>query len=75
MDSGSGSNTRGRDPARKYCILIEGNKNGTICKFCGMVIKVGELLGLNFTYHIQIPTQIAISVLMCLSKLKKSRKY
>ena len=62
MDSGSGSTTGGYDPAWKYCTPIEGNKNGTICNFCGMVIKVAELLGLNFTYHIQIPTQIARSV-------------
>ena len=37
-------------------------------------LKVGEFLGLNFTYHIQIPTQIVKSVLMCLSKLKKMRQ-
>ena len=39
MDNGSGSNIGGRDPAWKYCTPIEGNKNDTICNFCGMVIK------------------------------------
>ena len=34
-------------------------------------LKVAKLLGSNFTYHIQIPTQIERSVLMCLLKLKK----
>ena len=37
-------------------------------------LKVAEVLGLNFTYHIQIPTQIAKSVLMCLPKLKKKMR-
>ena len=43
MDSGSGSNIGGHDPAWKYCTPIEGNINGTICNFCGMVIKSGGI--------------------------------
>ena len=43
MDSGSGINTGCRDPTWKYCTPIEGNKNNTICKFCGMVIKSGGI--------------------------------
>ena len=50
MDSGSGSNTEGRDPAWKYCAPIEGNRNGTICKFCGMVIKSGGIT--RFKFHL-----------------------
>ena len=48
MDSGSGSNTRGRDPAWKYYASIEGNRNGTICNFCGMVIKSGGITWFKF---------------------------
>ena len=48
MDSGSGSNTGGRDPAWKYCTLIEGNRNDTICNFCGMVIKSGRITWFKF---------------------------
>ena len=48
MDSGSGSNTGGRDPAWKYCTPIEGNRNGTICNFCGMIIKSGGITWFKF---------------------------
>ena len=54
MDSGSGSrsgsNIGGRDPAWKYCTPIEGNRNGTICNFCGMVIKSGGIT--RFKFHL-----------------------
>ena len=50
MDSGSGSNTGGCDPTWKYCTPIEGNINGTICNFCGMVIKSGEIT--QFKFHL-----------------------
>ena len=50
MDSGSGSNTGGRDLAWKYCTPIEGNTNGTICNFCGMVIKSGGIT--RFKFHL-----------------------
>ena len=50
MDSGSGSNTGGHGPAWKYCTPIEGNKNGTICNFCGMVIKSGVIA--RFKFHL-----------------------
>ena len=47
---GSGSNIGGRDPAWKYCTPIEGNKNGTICNFCGMIIKSGGIT--RFKFHL-----------------------
>ena len=50
MDSGSGSNTGGHDPTWKYCMPIEGNKNDTICKFCGMIIKSGGIT--RFKFHL-----------------------
>ena len=50
MDSGSGSTTGGYDPTWKYCTHIEGNKNGTICNFCGMVIKSGIIT--RFKFHL-----------------------
>ena len=50
MDSGSGSTTRGRDPAWKYCTPIEGNRNDTICNFCGVVIKNGRIT--RFKFHL-----------------------
>ena len=48
MDSGSGSTAGGRDPAWKYCTPIEGNRNDTICNFCGMVIKSGGVTRFKF---------------------------
>ena len=50
MDSGSGSNNEGRDLALKYCTPIEGNRNDTICNFCGMVIKSGGIT--RFKFHL-----------------------
>ena len=50
MDSGSGSNTRGRDPAWKYCTPIEGNRNDIIYNICGMVSKSGEIT--RFKFHL-----------------------
>ena len=48
MDSGSGSNTRGRDPTWKYYTPIEGNRNDTICNFCCMVIKSDGITRFKF---------------------------
>ena len=48
MDSRSGRNTRGHDPAWKYCTHIEVNRNDTICNFCGMVIKSGGISRFKF---------------------------
>ena len=48
MDSGSGSNIGCR--AWKYCTSIEGNKNDTICNFCGIVIKSGGII--RFKFHL-----------------------
>ena len=44
MASGSG----GRDPAWKYCTSLEGNKNGTICNYYGLMIKNGGITRLKF---------------------------
>ena len=35
MASGSG----GRDHTWRYCTPVEGNKNETICNYCGLMIK------------------------------------
>ncbi|RVW61035.1 hypothetical protein CK203_045824 [Vitis vinifera] len=43
MASEGGSAVPGRDPAWKYCLPIEGNRNGTICNFCGLVMKSGGI--------------------------------
>ena len=43
MASEGGSAVPGRDPAWKYCLQIEGNRNGTICNFCGLVMKSGGI--------------------------------
>ena len=50
MDSVSGSTTRGRDLSWKYCTPIEWNRNGTICNFCGMVIKSSRIT--RFKFHL-----------------------
>ena len=49
-DSGSGSKSGGRDLAWKYCTPIQGNKNDTICNFCGVVIKSGGIT--RFKFHL-----------------------
>ncbi|RVW74958.1 hypothetical protein CK203_049908 [Vitis vinifera] len=43
MASEGGSVVPGRDPAWKYCSPIEGNRNATICNFCGLVMKSGGI--------------------------------
>ncbi|RVW95339.1 hypothetical protein CK203_034151 [Vitis vinifera] len=43
MASEGGSAMPGRDPAWKYCSPIEGNRNATICNFCGLVMKSGGI--------------------------------
>ena len=48
MDSGSGSIVGGRYPVWKYCTPIKGDINGTICNFCGMVIKSGKITWFEF---------------------------
>ena len=44
MASGSG----GRDLAWRYCTYLEGNKNGIICNYCGLMIKSGGITRLKF---------------------------
>ncbi|RVX08370.1 hypothetical protein CK203_017728 [Vitis vinifera] len=43
MASEGGSVMPRRDPAWKYCSPIEGNRNGIICNFCGLVMKSGGI--------------------------------
>ena len=50
--------------------LLKGIEMAPYTIFVVWSLKVAELLDSNFTYNIQIPTQIARSVLMCLPKLK-----
>ena len=47
---GGGSGTFSRNLAWKYCSPIEGNQNGTICNFCGLVMKSGGIS--QFKYHL-----------------------
>ena len=46
----SGSNIESRDPVWKYYTHVEGNKNGTICNYCGLVIKSGGIT--RFKFHL-----------------------
>ena len=46
----SGSHIEGRDPAWKYCTHMEGNRNGTVCNYCGLVIRSGVIT--RFKYHL-----------------------
>ena len=45
--SGSGSAYRsgamGQDLAWKYCTLMEGNRNDTVCNYYGLLIKSGGI--------------------------------
>ncbi|RVW94930.1 hypothetical protein CK203_034508 [Vitis vinifera] len=50
-DGGGGSGTFGRDLVWKYsCSPLEGNRNETICNFCGLVMKSGGIS--QFKYHL-----------------------
>ena len=44
----SGSGVTGQDPAWKHCTQLKGNKNGTICNYCGLLIKSGGITRFNF---------------------------
>ena len=46
----SGSNIGGRDPVWKYCTHVEGNRNCTVCNYCGLVIKSGGIT--RFKFHL-----------------------
>ena len=50
MASEGGSVMPGRDPTSKYCSPIEGNRNGKICNFCGLVMKSGGIM--RFKSHL-----------------------
>ena len=49
-DGCGGSDMFGRDVAWKYCSPVEGNRNGTICNFCGLLMKSGDIS--RFKYHL-----------------------
>ena len=44
----SGSGIMGWDSCWKYCTPMEGNKNGTICNYCGLTIKSGGITRFKF---------------------------
>ena len=46
----SGSNIGGRNPTWKYCTHVEGNRNGIICNYCGLVIRSGGIT--RFKFHL-----------------------
>ena len=48
MDSGTGGNIVGLDLVWRYCTPMEGNKNGTICNYCGLMIKSGGITCFKF---------------------------
>ena len=50
MASRSGNGIMGRDPYWKYYTLMEGNKNGTVCNYCGLTIKSGGIT--RFTFYL-----------------------
>ena len=50
MASGSEDNIIGRDPAWRYCTSVEGNKNGIICNYCGLMIKSDGIT--RFKFHL-----------------------
>ena len=49
MTSGSGGNIVSRDPVWRYCTHVEGNKNETICNYCGLMIKSSGIT--RFKFH------------------------
>ena len=51
MASGSGN----RDRAWRHCTSLEGNKNGTICNYCGLMIKSCGITGLKFHLSLTYP--------------------
>ena len=40
----------GRDPCWKYCTPMKGDKNGTVCNYCGLAIKSGGIT--RFKFHL-----------------------
>ena len=46
----SGSNIGGRDLAWKYCTHMKGNRHGTVCNYCGLVIRSCGIT--RFKYHL-----------------------
>ena len=65
----SGSNIRGRDSAWKYCTHMEGNRNGTVFHYYGLVIKGGGITHFKFHLsHLDPHSNTKKSVQMCLRK-------
>ena len=50
MASEGGSTIPRLDPAWKYCSLVKDNRNGTICNFCGLLMKSGGIT--RFKFHL-----------------------
>ena len=46
----SGRNIGGRDQAWKYCTHVEGNRNGTVCNYYGLVIRNDGIT--RFKFHL-----------------------
>lgn len=48
MEGGSRSDFGGHEPGWKYCTPFKGNRNDTICNYCGLVMKSGGITRLKF---------------------------
>ena len=81
----SGSNIGGRDLALKYCTHMEGNRNGIVCNYCGLMIKSGEIT--CFKFHLShsdphyntkkcpnVPPKVKREMRQLLDKKKKSEE-
>ena len=44
----SDNNIGSRDPVWKYCTHVEGNRNGTVCNYYGLVIRSGGITRYKF---------------------------
>ena len=48
VGGGGGSGMAGQDLAWKHCSPVKGNRNGTICNYCGLLMKSGGITGFKF---------------------------
>ena len=84
MASEGGSVMPGRDPTSKYCSPIEGNRNGKICNFCGLVMKSGGIM--RFKSHLtykdlhnntkkcpRVPLEVKENIRLLVHDKKKSK--
>lgn len=75
MISGNGSESAyrsgamGQDLAWKYCTLMEGNRNDTVCNYYGLLIKSGGITWFKFHLsHIDLNSNTK----MCLKSTSQS---